>query len=300
MALGTISSIIAGEYLDSRGFPTVGATVVLSDGSIGSALVPSGASTGEHEAHELRDGDPQRYTGRGVLKSVENISTKIAPALKGMSALDLSAIDRKMLELDGTPNKSNLGANSLLAVSLATAHAGASFLHIPLFRHLGGINARRMPLPLVNVINGGAHATNSIDFQEFMLVPHGSTTIFENIRIASEVFHQLKKNLKAKKLSVGLGDEGGFAPDLKDAEEALVCLCNAISDAGYTPGQDVSLALDVAASEFYDQERGDYVFKKGTKDRLSAEQLIDLYASWLKRYPIVSIEDGLDQDDWKN
>ena len=295
-----IADLNAFECLDSRGFPTLSATVTLDNGASGSCMVPSGASTGEREAHELRDGDPERYNGKGVLRAVENLRERIAPALKGMDIFGLGAIDRRMLELDGTPNKASLGANAILGVSLACAHAASNSLGIPLFRYLGGAQARTLPLPLVNVINGGAHAQNSLDFQEFMIVPHGSSTFFENIRIAAEVFHQLKKNLKTKGLATGLGDEGGFAPDLRSPEEALTVLTEAIADAGYTPGREVSLALDVAASEFFDEEAGAYIFKKGSKERFTSEQLIELYSGWLKRYPIVSIEDGLDENDWEN
>jgi len=261
-------------------------------------MVPSGASTGDHEAHELRDGDENRYLGKGVLKAVENVNTKIFPALKGQNVLELSALDRRLIELDGTENKSKLGANAVLSVSLAAAHAGAKFLNIPLFRHLGGPNARRLPVPMVNVINGGAHATNSLDFQEFMLVPHYSTTFFENIRVAAEIFQMLKKNLKKMGLSTGVGDEGGFAPDLKSQEEAVALLVGAISDAGYVPGEEVSIALDVASSELYDRNTGKYVFKKSGNEKLSSDDLVNLYDSWLEKYPIVSIEDGLDQNDW--
>lgn len=294
----SISCVNAYECLDSRGFPTVSVTVTLKNGSTGTAMVPSGASTGEHEAHELRDDDSGRYLGKGVLKAVENVKSKIAPAVRGMEILDLGAIDRTMIELDATPTKSALGANAILGVSLAAAHAGANFLNIPLFRYLGGVNARRLPIPLVNVINGGAHAANSLDFQEFMIVPHCSTTFFENIRAASEVFHKLKKNLVKKGMAVGLGDEGGFAPNLGSSEEALTCLVEAISDAGYEVGTEISIALDVAASEFYDKEKKKYVFKKSSKEEYSAKDLVGLYESWMEKYPIVSIEDGLDENDW--
>ncbi len=286
------------ECLDSRGFPTLSATVQLNDGSTGTAMVPSGASTGEYEAHELRDGDEKRYMGKGVLRAVENVREVIAPKVKGLDVLNLSALDRLMIELDGTEVKSKLGANAILAVSLAAAHAGANFLKIPLFRYLGGANARKLPIPLVNVINGGAHAANSLDFQEFMLVPHGFNTFFENIRAASEVFHTLKKNLKKKGLATSVGDEGGFAPDIGSPEAVLQELAQAISDAGYEPGKEVSLALDVAASEFFDDKSGKYVFKKSTKESYTSEAMVSLYESWTKKYPLVSIEDGLDENDW--
>jgi enolase len=299
LAKPTIANVTAFECLDSRGFPTVSATVELADGTTGTAMVPSGASTGEYEAHELRDGDEKRYLGKGVLKAVENIRRVIAPAITHKDALNLSALDRFMIDLDGTENKTKLGANAILAVSLATAHAGANYLHVPLFRYLGGTNARKLPVPMVNVINGGAHAANLLDFQEFMLVPHGASTFFENIRAASEVFHTLKKNLKQRKLSVGIGDEGGFAPDLEGPEDAISTLVKAIADAGYEPGKDISLALDVAASEFYDDNKKKYVFKKSTKEEFSSGDLVKLYASWLDKYPLVSIEDGLDENDWE-
>jgi enolase len=294
----SITGVSAYECLDSRGYPTVSVTVELADGSSGTAMVPSGASTGEHEALELRDKDAGRYHGKGVLRAVENVRSKIAPEILGMDALHLSAIDRKMIKVDGTLSKENLGANAILGVSMACAHAGANFLRIPLFRHLGGLQARKMPIPLVNVINGGAHAANSLDFQEFMLVPHCSGTFFENIRAASEVFHTLKKNLMKRGLATGLGDEGGFAPDLKGPEDALDSLVEAIGNAGYEPGKDISIALDVAASEFFDKASKQYVFKKSTKEKMSSEDLVRRYAGWLDKYPLVSIEDGLAEDDW--
>lgn len=298
MKSSAIASITAYECLDSRGFPTVAATVTLQNGAQGSAMVPSGASTGEYEALELRDGDEARYLGKGVLRAVENIKEKIAPVVAGHDVLELASLDRKLIDLDGTEMKSRLGANAILGVSLAAAHAGANFLGIPLFRYIGGANARRLPLPLVNVINGGAHAANLLDFQEFMIVPHMSSTFFENIRCASEVFHALKKNLKKKGLSTGIGDEGGFAPDLAGPTEALEALIESITDAGYEPGVDVSIALDVAASEFYDDTKKRYVFKKSTKEEYSSADLVELYAGWTKKYPLISIEDGLDENDW--
>jgi enolase len=267
-------------------------------GASGMAMVPSGASTGEFEAHELRDGDEQRYFGKGVLQAVENINAIIAPAVVGMSSLEQASLDRKLIELDGTDSKSKLGANALLGVSLAAAHTGANALGTPLFRYLGGIGARKLPVPLVNVINGGAHAANSIDFQEFMLVPHKSSTFFENLRAVAEVFHQLKKNLIKRGLSTGVGDEGGFAPDLQSPADALDLLVQAIESAGYEPGTEISIALDVAASEFYDPESKLYVFKKGSKQSFRSEDLVALYEEWLERYPLVSIEDGLDENDW--
>lgn len=298
MKSSAIASVTAYECLDSRGFPTVAATVILQDGTQGSAMVPSGASTGEYEALELRDGDNDRYLGKGVLKAVENIKEKIAPVVAGHDVLELANLDRKLIDLDGTETKSRLGANAILGVSIAAAHAGANHLGIPLFRYIGGANARQLPVPLVNIINGGAHAANSLDFQEFMIVPHVSGTFFENIRCASEVFHALKKNLKKKGLSTGIGDEGGFAPDLESPTAALEALVESITDAGYQPGSDVSIALDVAASEFYNDEKRKYVFKKSSKEEFSSADLVDLYAGWASKYPLVSIEDGLDENDW--
>ena len=294
----SVKAVKAYECLDSRGFPTVAVTVTLADGTTGSAMVPSGASTGEHEAHELRDGQNDRYQGKGVLKAVENVNEKIAPEIAGKDVLNLAALDRQLIAIDGSDNKAALGANAILGVSMAAAHAGANFLKIPLFRYLGGVNAHQLPVPLVNVINGGAHAQNSLDFQEFMLVPHLSTTFFENIRAASEIFHTLKKQLKSKKLSTGIGDEGGFAPDLATPEEAIKCLMEAIEGAGYKPGEEISIALDVAASEFYDEKQKMYVFKKSSGESYTAAQMVDLYEGWLGKYPLVSIEDGLDEDDW--
>jgi enolase len=299
MKKSSIASVTAYECLDSRGFPTVSATVTLQDGTQGTAMVPSGASTGEYEALELRDGDDQRYLGKGVLKAVEHIKEKIAPVVAGHDVLELANLDRKLIDLDGTETKSRLGANAILGVSLAAAHAGANHLRIPLFRYIGGSNARQLPVPLVNIVNGGAHATNSLDFQEFMIVPHVSSTFFENIRCAAEVFHALKKNLKKKGLSTGIGDEGGFAPDLEGPAATLETLMEAITDAGYEPKTDVSIALDVAASEFYDEDKGCYVFKKSTKEEFSSADLVNLYASWADKYPLVSIEDGLDENDWE-
>lgn len=299
MVSNAIASVSAWECLDSRGVPTVAATVTLESGHSGSAMVPSGASTGEYEALELRDGDQQRYHGKGVLRAVANVKERIAPAVRGLNALNQRAVDRAMIELDGTDTKSELGANAILAVSLATAHAAANYLRVPLFRYLGGANARKLPVPLVNVINGGAHAANSLDMQEFMIVPHHSSTFFENIRAASEIFHTLKKNLSKQGLATAVGDEGGFAPNLEGTEQAIQALVDAISDAGYQPGREVSVALDVAASELFDRERGLYVFKKSSGEALTSDQMIDLYADLTKRFPVVSIEDGLDENDWE-
>jgi enolase len=287
------------EVVDSRGFPTVAAVLTLATGQQVTAMVPSGASTGEYEALELRDGDERRYGGKGVRKAVSNINDVLAPALMGRDVLELETLDAQLLALDGTSTKSVLGANALLAVSIAIAQAGAKVLGIPLFQYLGGVSASRLPVPLVNIINGGAHATNSLDFQEFMIVPHGAERFSDAIRMASEIFQILKKNLKKKGLSTGVGDEGGFAPNLSSSEEALVTLMEAISDAGYQPGSDIALALDVAASEFYDASAKKYVLHKSTNESFSASDLVELYHGWSKKYPLVSIEDGLDQNDWE-
>jgi len=291
-----IVDIYAGEILDSRGNPTVEADVFLDDGIMGRAAVPSGASTGEHEAIELRDGETDRYGGKGVRHAVRNIEEAIAPALRGSEAIDQLGIDTTMLELDGTANKSKLGANSLLAVSMATARAAAQSVGLPLYRYLGGPLARVMPVPMMNILNGGAHATNTVDFQEFMIVPVGAETFADALRMGAEVFHALKKVLNKRKLSTGVGDEGGFAPDLRDDEEALNVIVEAIQAAGYAPGKQIALALDVAASELY--QDGAYVFKKSGGEKKDAEGMIELYRGWLDEYPIVSIEDGLAEDDW--
>jgi len=292
----TISDIKAREILDSRGNPTVEADVILANGVVGRAAVPSGASTGEHEAIELRDGDKSRYLGKGVQQAVRNVEEKIGPALRGSDATDQLGVDSAMLELDGTPNKGTLGANAILAVSLATARAAASSVGMPLYRYLGGPLARVMPVPMMNILNGGAHATNTVDFQEFMIVPVGAESFADALRMGAEIFHALKKVLVKRKLATGVGDEGGFAPDLKDDEEAIKVILEAIESAGFNPGKQVALALDVAASELF--KEGKYTFKKsgaGTKD---AEGMIELYRRWLDEYPIVSIEDGLAEDDW--
>ncbi|HKG94648.1 MAG TPA: phosphopyruvate hydratase [Gemmatimonadaceae bacterium] len=295
--MSTIIEITAREILDSRGNPTVEADVILASGAAGRAAVPSGASTGEHEALELRDGDSARYLGKGVQKAVENIESKIAPALSGMVATDQMLIDRTLIELDGSPNKGNLGANAILAVSLATARAAAEDVGLPLYRYLGGPMARTMPVPMMNIVNGGAHATNTVDFQEFMVVPVGAESFADALRTGAEVFHALKKVLVKRKLATGVGDEGGFAPDLKDDEEALKIIIEAIEAAGYAPGREVALALDVAASELY--KGGTYTFKKSGAGKKDADGMIELYTRWLEEYPIVSIEDGLAEDDWE-
>ena len=288
-----IDSIVAREVLDSRGTPTVEAEVYLEGGASGRAIVPSGASTGAHEAHELRDGG-RAYFGKGVSKAVENIEERIAPALCGLSALDQGAVDAAMNELDGSDNKSALGANAILAVSLATAHAAARALGLPLYRYLGGPMANLLPVPLMNVINGGAHASNNLDFQEFMLVPHGAASFREALRMGAEVFHTLKGLLKEQGLSTAVGDEGGFAPDLAGNDAAGELLVKAIEQAGYRPGDQISLALDVASTEFF--KDGRYAFGGGS---YSSAEMVDQLAALVSRFPIVSIEDGLAEDDWE-
>ena len=294
--MSTIIDIAAREILDSRGNPTVEADVVLASGEMGRAAVPSGASTGEHEARELRDGDASRYLGKGVQNAVRNVVETIGPALRGMVAVDQVEIDRTLIELDGTPNKAKLGANAILAVSMATARAAAAETGLPLYRYLGGPLSRTLPVPMMNILNGGAHATNTVDFQEFMIVPVGVETFADALRVGAEVFHSLKKVLVKRKLATGVGDEGGFAPDLKDDEQALQVIIEAIEAAKYAPGKEVALALDVAASELY--AKGSYTFKKSGAGTRDAAGMIDLYGKWLDEYPIVSIEDGLAEDDW--
>ena len=293
-----IRSIYAREILDSRGQPTLEVEVLLDAGAQGRAAVPSGASTGEHEAIELRDGDPARYLGKGVLKAVENVNERIAPELlaAGADATDQGAIDRSLIELDGTPNKANLGANAILGVSMAVAQAAANATDLPLFRYLGGANAKVLPVPMMNVVNGGAHADNNVDLQEFMLGPMGAPSFAEALRMGVTVFHTLKKVLNGKKLSTSVGDEGGFAPNLASNEEALKLLVEAIEKAGYAPGQDVGLALDAAASEFY--KGGKYVLAGEGGKSFDSAGLVDWYAGLCDRYPIVSIEDGHAEDDW--
>jgi enolase len=292
----TIAGVDARQILDSRGNPTVEAEVALEDGAVGRAAVPSGASTGEHEALELRDSDASRYRGKGVGRAVANILDEIAPELVGEDATEQILIDRLLIELDGTENKSRLGANALLAVSLATAHAAAESLGLPLYRYLGGPMASVLPVPMMNVVNGGAHADNNLDIQEFMIVPWGFPSFGEALRAGVETFHALKSLLEKKGLSTAVGDEGGFAPSLKTPEEALDLLLAAIEKASYRPGEQIALALDVAASEFLDGSH--YVLRKSGGGRLSASDLISRYSSWVERYPVVSIEDGLDQNDW--
>ena len=295
--MSTIVAVRAREVLDSRGNPTVEVDLVLSSGVLGRAIVPSGASTGEHEAVELRDGDSARYGGKGVLEAVNNVNEVIGPRLEGFDAIDQVALDAEMIDIDGTPNKSNLGANAMLAVSLAAARAAAEEVGLPLYRYLGGPLAHVLPVPMMNILNGGAHASNNVDAQEFMIVPVGADEFPEALRMGVEVFHTLKKVLSEQCLSTAVGDECGFAPMLPSNEAALDAVVSAIEKAGYKPGDDIAIALDVAASELY--EDGTYVFKKGDGSKHSAEEMIELYGKWLKKYPIVSIEDGLDENDWE-
>jgi len=293
-----IQAIKAREVLDSRGNPTVEVDCVLESGVLGRAIVPSGASTGEHEALELRDGDKKRYLGKGVLKAVANVNTTIAPALAGQDATLQSQIDTMMLSMDGTRNKGKLGANAILGVSMAVARAAAQAHQLPLFRYIGGVNAAVLPVPMMNILNGGAHADNNVDLQEFMIMPVGAATFPDAVRIGAEIFHHLKKLLHDSNLATAVGDEGGFAPNLKSNQEAIEVILRAIEGAGYKPGDEVCIALDAASSEFYDAKKGAYVFKKSDRSEKSAEEMVQLYADWVSRYPIVSIEDGLAEDDW--
>jgi len=294
--MATIIEVHAREILDSRGNPTVEAEVVLSSGAQGRAAVPSGASTGENEAAELRDGDKKRYLGKGVADAVRNVKEIIGPRLEGLSATDQIAVDAEMMDADGTPNKSHLGANAILAVSLAVARAAAQDCGLPLYRYLGGPMARVLPVPMMNILNGGAHSSNNVDAQEFMVVPIGADNFPDALRMGVEVFHSLKKVLTKMGLSTAVGDEGGFAPMLPSNDAALDVVMQAIESAGYQAGKDIAIALDVAASEFFD--KGEYVFKKGDGSRRPAEGMIELYTKWCDRYPIVSIEDGLAENDW--
>lgn len=297
--MSVISDIQAREILDSRGNPTVEVDVILGIGIVGRAAVPSGASTGEHEALELRDGDKGRYLGKGVGKAVKNVVEKIRPALRGISALDQLTIDRIMLDLDGTETKSKLGANAILAVSLANAKAAADAVNLPLFKYLGGPNAKVLPVPMANVINGGAHSDAPIDFQEFMIMPKGLPSYSEGLRAITEIFHCLKSVLKKRGLSTAVGDEGGFAPRLESTEAAIEAILEATKIAGYKAGKEIFLALDVAASEFYDKASGKYVFKKSTSRKLSGEEIVAFYEDLIGKYPIISIEDGCAEGDWK-
>jgi enolase 1/2/3 len=292
-----ISTIRAHEALDSRGNPTVEASVTLEDGSTSSALVPSGASTGDKEAVELRDGDPNRFGGKGVLQAVANVENKISPAIVGMEVTDQRLIDQRMLELDGTPNKSSLGANAILAVSLAVARAAANSLKLPLYRYLGGSNASLLPVPCMNVINGGRHADNTVDFQEFMIAPHNAPSFAESIRMGIETFHSLRGVLRKKGYNTAVGDEGGFAPDLKSNEEAVEVILEAITKAGYRPGDDIALCLDPATSEMW--QDGKYVFFKSTQAQKTSQEMLALWSSWCEQYPIVSLEDGMGEHDWE-
>ena len=291
-----IERILAREVLDSRGLPTVQADVILANGLVGRAMAPAGASTGKREASELRDGDPKRYFGKGVLGAVHNVRGEIARALVGQDPTQQKEIDRTLIELDDTANKGRLGANAIVAVSMAVARAGALASGVPLYRYLGGNKASLLPVPLMNVINGGRHAGNSLDMQEFMIVPRGASSLSEALRMASETFQRLREILQQKGHSVGVGDEGGFAPDLRSGEEAMGAIIEAIQRAGYKPGNEIALALDPAASEFY--EDGNYVFKKSGNVKKSSKEMVSLYSKWLKDFPIVSIEDGLAEDDW--
>lgn len=297
--MSLIDNIVAREILDSRGNPTVEVDVYLDSGAFGRAAVPSGASTGEHEAVELRDGDKARYLGKGVQKAVENVNEIICNELLDMDALEQVEIDRTMIEIDGTENKVKLGANAILGVSLAVAKAAADELGIPLYRYIGGTNAKTLPVPMANILNGGAHSSAPIDFQEYMVMPVGSPTFKEGIRCVAEVFHNLKNILHDKGLSTTVGDEGGFAPDLKDNEEPLKVIMQAIEKAGYKPGEDVCIAMDPASSEFYDKDKKKYIFKKSDKRELSSAEMVDFYAHLVNNYPIISIEDATAEDDWE-
>ena len=294
-----IVEIKAREILDSRGNPTVEADVWLEGGYFGTAAVPSGASTGKHEALELRDKNPQRFNGKGVLKAVKNINETIAPALLGLNGLNQVMIDRTMIDLDGTENKKNLGANAILGVSMAVARAGAAASELPLYRYLGGTGACRLPRPMMNILNGGSHAGNNVDIQEFMVMPLVGDTFAEALRAGAEVFHALKKVLSEAGLSTAVGDEGGFAPDLKSNKEAIEVILKAVQAAGYEPGRDVVLCLDAAASEFYDKKKKKYVFHKSDGSERTSGEMTAFYQDWVKKYPLVSLEDGLDEDDWK-
>ncbi len=299
--MGEIADVFAREILDSRGNPTIEVEVILETGAMGRACVPSGASTGKREALELRDGDKKRYGGKGVLKAIDNVNEEIGPELMGLESSEQAFIDRMMIDMDGTENKARLGANAILGVSLAVAKASAEEAGQPLYRYIGGVNAKEMPVPQMNILNGGAHADNNVDIQEFLIMPVGAGSITEAVRMGAEVFHALKGVLKSKGYNTSVGDEGGFAPNVKSNEEAVEMVIAGIEKAGYKPGKDVMLAIDAAASEFY--EKGAYVFKKSDKSKKSSDQMIKFYETWVKKYPIISIEDGLaegDWDGWKN
>ena len=294
-----ITSIHAREVLDSRGNPTVEVEIYTESGAFGRAIVPSGASTGEYEAIEMRDGDKSRFLGKGVLKAVRNVNEIIAPALIGYDVTMQPYLDKLMIDLDGTPNKSKLGANAILGVSLAACRAAADYVGLPLYLYLGGVNAKVLPTPMMNIINGGSHADNNVDFQEFMIIPGGAKSFSEALRMGAEVFHNLKKVLNAKGFNTGVGDEGGFAPNLTSNEAGLQIICEAIVKAGYTPGKDVFLGMDVAASEFYNAEKKKYVLDGEGGKEFTNKELVDLYADFVEKYPIILIEDGLDQNDWE-
>ena len=296
--MSTIQSVHARQILDSRGNPTIEVDVRTENGFLGRAAVPSGASTGVHEAVELRDEDKKMYGGKGVLKAVRNVNELIFPELLGMSVFEQNLIDKIMLELDGTSNKGKLGANAILGVSLAVAKAGAQEAGMPLFRYVGGVSANTLPVPMMNIMNGGSHADNSIDFQEFMVMPTKADTFSQSLRMGTEVFHALKGVLKSKGYSTNVGDEGGFAPNIKSNVEALETILVAIEKAGYRPGEDIFIAMDAAVSEFYNEETGRYVFKKSTKEEFTSEQMAAFWADWVSKYPIISIEDGMAEDDW--
>lgn len=294
-----IMDVRAREILDSRGNPTVEVDVILDDGSFGRAAVPSGASTGVHEAVELRDGDPKRYLGKGTLKAVKNVNRIIAPKIIGLDAREQEGIDNLMIALDGTPNKSKLGANAILGVSLAVAKAAADYCSLPLYRYLGGSNVSILPVPMMNILNGGKHADNNVDFQEFMVMPIGAKNFAQALRMGAETFHALKKVLSSRGYNTAVGDEGGFAPNLKSNEEALEVIIAAIEAAGYKPGQQIAIALDPASSEMYDtKKKGYFFFKSDPNEKVSSQNMIKYYADWCKKYPIISIEDGLAEDDW--
>jgi enolase len=293
-----ISNIIARQILDSRGNPTVEVDVITDSGFFGRAAVPSGASTGKHEAIELRDGEKNYYLGKGVQKAVNNVNTVLKQELSGMFIFDQGGIDKKMIALDGTENKEHLGANAMLGVSLAVARAAAEECRLPLYKYIGGVNANTLPIPMMNILNGGSHADNGLDIQEFMVMPVGAATFSEGLRMGVEIFHHLKKVLKEKNFSTNVGDEGGFAPNIKSNKEALEFVLKAIESAGYKPGKDVFIALDAASSEFYDAKSKKYHLKKSTGEKLSSSEMVDYWADWVKKYPIISIEDGLAEDDW--
>ncbi|SKC88442.1 phosphopyruvate hydratase [Ohtaekwangia koreensis] len=296
--MSLIESIHARQILDSRGNPTVEVDVVTESGAFGRAAVPSGASTGTHEAVELRDGDKKVYVGKGVLKAVENVNTKIASEIIGFDVFDQNLLDKIMLELDGTPNKGNLGANAILGTSLAIAKAAAAEAGLPLYRYIGGVSANTLPVPMMNILNGGSHADNSIDFQEFMVMPVKADTFSEALRMGTEVFHTLKKVLHDQGLSTNVGDEGGFAPNIRSNEEAIEVVLKAIEKAGFKPGEDIFIAIDAASSEFYDAATNTYTFKKSDGKKLSSAEMVDYWAAWAAKYPIISIEDGMAEDDW--